>query len=218
MALARLSDALPTTDPKKFGVLFFPMWQAQGILREFIKSPYFVHSKSVAQELLVGLRELDTEGRKAKDKDDKDKEEFPYDFEKEIQYWHVSNLKEKIGELETVMARESPTVPIFFIPQKGIYKTDELINRAETMFSAELQKGIPRQAITDVHEAGRCIAFELSTAAGFHVLRATEALTREYYKFVTNRDSGGLPPDARQIISRVGRGFGPPGAVAVALF
>ena len=29
---------------------------------------------------------------------------------------------------------------------------------------------------------------------------------------------GGLPPDARQIISRVGRGFGPPGAVAVALF
>ncbi len=28
----------------------------------------------------------------------------------------------------------------------------------------------------------------------------------------------GVPPDARQIISRVGRGFGPPGAVAVALF
>ena len=28
----------------------------------------------------------------------------------------------------------------------------------------------------------------------------------------------GLPPDARQIISRVGRGFGPPEAVAVALF
>ena len=26
----------------------------------------------------------------------------------------------------------------------------------------------------------------------------------------------GLPSDARQIISRVGRGFGPPGAVAVA--
>ena len=28
----------------------------------------------------------------------------------------------------------------------------------------------------------------------------------------------GLPPDARQIMSRVGRGFGPAGAVAVALF
>jgi hypothetical protein len=31
------------------------------------------------------------------------------------------------------------------------------------------------------------------------------------------RHSVGLLPDARQIISRVGRGFGPPGAVAVAL-
>ena len=27
----------------------------------------------------------------------------------------------------------------------------------------------------------------------------------------------GLPPDARQIISRVGRGFGPPGAVVLAV-
>src|SRR5277367_4288625 len=49
-------------------------------------------------------------------------------------------------------------------------------------------------------------------------------LTFCYASYLDNGDAingggqgTGLPPDARQIISRVGRGFGPPGAVVLAV-
>ncbi len=183
VALTHLSLALPTREASKFGAMIFPLWRAQQALNDFVGARFFVHSKSVANELLQRIGNLESEAHSGDDKN-------PYDFEKNVQPWQVSGIKKLIGELETVLARECPTVPIFFIPPKGIYKTDDLINQAENMFSEEIRKAIPPQAITDVHEAGRCVAFELPTAAGFHVLRATEALTREYYKFVTTKDSG----------------------------
>ena len=36
-------------------------------------------------------------------------------------------------------------------------------------------------AKSDLEEAGKCIAFELPTAAAFHLLRATESVLREFY-------------------------------------
>jgi hypothetical protein len=33
----------------------------------------------------------------------------------------------------------------------------------------------------DIRQAGRCLAFELPTAAGFHIMRATESILRDYY-------------------------------------
>ena len=185
VTLARLSDALPSREAKKFGAIMLPLFNAQRALNEFVSAPFFVHSRSVARDLVIHLNALESE---ATPKDDK---EGPFNYDKEFQPWgSVSQIKRLITEIGTLLARECPTVPIFFIPPKGIYKTEDLINQAENMFSETMRKVIPSQAITDVHEAGRCIAFELPTAAGFHVLRATEALTREYYKFVINKDSG----------------------------
>ena len=64
-----------------------------------------------------------------------------------------------------------------------------------------------------------------STGAGIDVLKSSSGAFIEGgnsqpsgWKYGLEVQGNGLPPDARQIISRVGRGFGPLGAVAVALF
>lgn len=35
--------------------------------------------------------------------------------------------------------------------------------------------------MNEVRQAGKCLAFELATSAGFHILRAAEDVIREYY-------------------------------------
>lgn len=47
---------------------------------------------------------------------------------------------------------------------------------------------ISDNAKKDFREAGKCLAFELPTAAGFHAMRATESVLREYYGLVTGKD------------------------------
>jgi hypothetical protein len=44
---------------------------------------------------------------------------------------------------------------------------------------------IVREAVSDMRAAGRCIAFDLGTAAGFHIMRATELVLRRYFDEVT---------------------------------
>lgn len=47
---------------------------------------------------------------------------------------------------------------------------------------------LPEIAIKDFDEAGKCIAFERSTAAAFHLLRATESVLRNYYLSIVKRN------------------------------
>ena len=40
---------------------------------------------------------------------------------------------------------------------------------------------IPNEAMDDIKQAGRCIAFDIPTAAAFHIIRATETVILQYY-------------------------------------
>ena len=42
------------------------------------------------------------------------------------------------------------------------------------MIPQETRKNLDDAVIGDIREAGRCLVFDLPTAAGFHVLRAIE--------------------------------------------
>lgn len=81
---------------------------------------------------------------------------------------------------ETTFAAELEKQDTFAVAQKGIYSTGELIERAENLFSAVVREQLPPEAISDIHEAGRCLAFDTPTAAGFHTLRAVESVILRY--------------------------------------
>jgi len=59
---------------------------------------------------------------------------------------------------------------------------EKLLSDVGTLFAPDVFDSFPDIARYDFVEAGKCTAFELSTAAAFHILRATEANLRFYYK------------------------------------
>jgi hypothetical protein len=49
------------------------------------------------------------------------------------------------------------------------------------LFAPDVFAELPDIARIDFQEAGRCIAFERSTASSFHLLRGTESVLRQFY-------------------------------------
>lgn len=102
------------------------------------------------------------------------------DRTKQLEFDDIFPVSSAVRDFDTVFAAELQTLDTYFVSQAGIYSTPDLIERAENVFPASTRRLIPPHAAKDVREAGRCLAFDLPTAAAFHILRATEALIREY--------------------------------------
>jgi hypothetical protein len=80
-----------------------------------------------------------------------------------------------------VFAEEMRETATYFVPRRGIYHTPALVDAADETFPSELQGFIPQKAKDDWKSAGRCLAFNLLSASGFHVARAVEATLEAYY-------------------------------------
>jgi hypothetical protein len=106
----------------------------------------------------------------------------------------LSVLKRRIQTLETVLTNDMPDLSSYLVSQKGIYKTDDLIERADAHFHEELRTDIPDQAKADFREAGKCLAYEVPTACAFHLWRAVETVAQAYYVKLTGKtfEEGGV--------------------------
>jgi len=60
--------------------------------------------------------------------------------------------------------------------------SEKLLDDVSSLFAPDAYSSFPDIAKSDFAEAGKCIAYELPTVAAFHILRATEANLRHYYK------------------------------------
>lgn len=98
--------------------------------------------------------------------------------------WAEANaITNAIRDFEPVLAAELQEKPTYSVQKKGIFHTPDLIERADCIFSTALS--IPAVAREEIKAAGRCLAFELWTATGFHIFRGTETLILEYYDALT---------------------------------
>ncbi len=88
-----------------------------------------------------------------------------------------------IHQFETVLAAELGLEDLYLVFQKRGYDNKALIDNATILFPDDLIKKVP-EAKFDIDQAGKCIAFELITAAGFHLHRANEAVLHRYYDAV----------------------------------
>ena len=68
----------------------------------------------------------------------------------------------------------------FIVTDKRI-DVNKLLRNVPALFAPGVADSLPDIAQHDMTEAGRCIAFELPTAAAFHILRATEDALRHFY-------------------------------------
>ena len=73
----------------------------------------------------------------------------------------------------------------YLVTGKRGYDIPTLIDDAMIIFPPELLQKVPGVQY-DIREAGRCIAFEVTTAAGFHLMRALETVITTYWSVVMN--------------------------------
>lgn len=110
-------------------------------------------------------------------------EEASAALEKEFGPFDVYTLTSNLATFETVLAAELQSLETYFVSKKLGYDTATLIEEAESLLPEAIRALIPDPAIEDMKQAGKCIAFEIPTAAGFHLIRATETVIRQYYEF-----------------------------------
>ena len=88
--------------------------------------------------------------------------------------WHYTSSKSQAEEL----ARAA----VYAVHRKGIFDTSDLIDRADEIIPETLRGRLGDDCILDLKQAGPCLAFELPTAAGFHMMRATESSMWAYWE------------------------------------
>jgi hypothetical protein len=103
------------------------------------------------------------------------------------QTWELSGVSSALTTFETVLSNDMPEMSTFAVGQIGILRTDDLIHRAYRQIAEPLQPLLQEKAKADIIEAGKCLAFRLSTACAFHACRAIEAGIDQYYEILAGK-------------------------------
>lgn len=154
------------------------LYRAEQTLGEFLTNSVYSRndnlktSTTVGNVLLSAIKKLTTES----------------DKERNLDFYDVYSVTNALDKFETVLAAEMDTGTAFLVTKKRGYDTTDLIFRAEVLFPPELPGKVP-ESLPEIREAGKCIAFEMGTAAGFHIMRATELVLRRYYDVVMEGDN-----------------------------
>jgi hypothetical protein len=93
-------------------------------------------------------------------------------------------IKSVFEMFEPTLSSEFAKLHTYYIPSVGIFPTDALLNQPEKMFS-ESANLIPDETLIEIKEVGKCLAFSLPTAAGFHLMRSVESMLRHYYEVLS---------------------------------
>ena len=92
----------------------------------------------------------------------------------------AKTVREKLGEIETVIFAEASIKKIYVLPNRR-FNTDYLLNHPEKLLSEGIFEKLDEVARHDISSACRCLLFGEATAAAFHILRATESVLKSYY-------------------------------------
>jgi hypothetical protein len=96
----------------------------------------------------------------------------------------IFEVQSVLSNFEAVLGAELGQLPLYVVTQKAGFDTATLIERGALCFPIDVLMKV-QEAIPDLEQSTRCIAYELPTAAGFHLHRANEAVLRKYWDAVT---------------------------------
>jgi hypothetical protein len=99
-------------------------------------------------------------------------------------------ITNQVAHLRSVLSAELSNLPIFALAPQRAYDMKIILWNAHHALAETAIQALPAGAQLDLRMAGQCLAFEVATAAGFHVLRALESVARRYSTLVTGHDPG----------------------------
>lgn len=95
-------------------------------------------------------------------------------------------LRRLMKELRNTLEAELEGFEAYIVTPKR-YDVGRLTKDTHELFAEGVFFNLPEVGAYDFWEAGKCIAFERTTAAAFHILRGTEAVLRYYYCYKVKR-------------------------------
>lgn len=99
----------------------------------------------------------------------------------------AAEIEQAARDFDTVFKADMPRMTVFSAEQKGIYRTEDLIDNADHHFPDSVRQGLPKQAKLDIASAGKCLAFDVPTASAFHLWRALEIVIEAYFVSITGQ-------------------------------
>ncbi len=114
---------------------------------------------------------------------------LPAHPEEQLQF-HAGAFTVQSRDFETVLAAELQVIDTYVIDKKGIYVTSDLIDAADIALDEAVRKTVPAEALRDFKESGRCLAFDLATASGYHAMRAVETIVKQWHRAVCKPPAG----------------------------
>lgn len=163
--------------------VFLPLFVTEGALNGLVQAglyaAYLRSSQPLGQDFLNAIRNKTSKN----------------DFDLMITEYDLWQIRNGYSQYKIVLLAELGSLDAYFVTQKGPFDSTVLLAYGEALFPADLQSKVP-DAIFDCRETGKCLAYEVPTAAGFHAFRATESVLRKYYAQITG---GAAPPKVRSI-------------------
>ena len=88
-------------------------------------------------------------------------------------------------DFEAVLRSEFGSADLYLVQQKGAFDTQVLVEAGEMAFPLKVLEQTVH-ILRDLRSGMKCIAFELPTAAAFHLHRANESFVGHYWDIITS--------------------------------
>ncbi|MBI2836371.1 MAG: hypothetical protein HYX85_01595 [Chloroflexi bacterium] len=79
----------------------------------------------------------------------------------------VYSIRNTLREFQIVLQTELGKMDTYFVSQKGIYSTSDLIEKADNILPPDILEVLPEPIVRDLRQAGRCLAFDLPNGRWF---------------------------------------------------
>jgi hypothetical protein len=97
------------------------------------------------------------------------------------------NIWMKAFDVERLLNAELSIQPTYMVFPKRGYDIEVLISDGMQLFSEDCKRNFSDEEKYDINQSAKCLAFEVPTAAAFHVFRAVESVIRRYYEVVIGK-------------------------------
>jgi hypothetical protein len=105
-----------------------------------------------------------------------------------LTWFDAYSITSALTAFEAVLGAELSLLPLYVVAQKAGYDTAILIENGTACFPSEVWTKAP-EAVADLQQGTKCIAYEVFTASAFHFHRANEAVLRRYWDAVAKGKS-----------------------------
>lgn len=164
-----------------YGNAWAQSFVAAGQLDAFINKSIYTSSIRLLTEpgckLLEALEEIDQEGGFMSVEESRNKK---------LSFPTFNKFSSALNGFETIFQAEFKNGNMFLVTRKGGFETRALIENGFLLFPSSLPLKVPG-ALQDIKQGTKCLAFEVYTAAGFHLHRAHESVIKHYYSQLAGR-------------------------------